>query len=282
MFQTDLLKGKVVLVTGGGTGLGRSMAKRFLELGAAVAISSRKLERLQATASELEAETSGKVFVYPCDVRNPDQVDEMVQAVWDHFGQLDVLVNNAAGNFASPTEKLSHRAVDAVLGIVLHGAWYCTLAAGKRWIASGRPGTVLSILATYAWTGSPYVAPSATAKAGVMALTQSLAVEWGKYGIRLNGIAPGPFPTTGAATRLSPTGSFDDRLESIPMRRLGQHEELANLASFLVSDYSSYINGDIIAIDGGKWLSGASDFARLDRLTPEDWDRFAAQAKAQK
>jgi NAD(P)-dependent dehydrogenase (short-subunit alcohol dehydrogenase family) len=282
MFQPDILQDKVILVTGGGTGLGKSMGKRFLQLGAKLAIASRKEDVLAATAKELMDETGGEVFYTGCDVRNPEFVDYLMDAVWKHYGTIDVLVNNAAGNFAAPTETLSHRAVDAVLNIVLHGTWYCTLALGKKWIAEQRGGTMLNIIATYAWTGAPFVAPSATAKAGVLALTQSLAVEWGRYGIRMNAIAPGPFPTTGAASRLSPTASFEGRVDGIPMRRLGEHEELANLASFLVSDYSGYINGDCITIDGGKWLQGAADFSRLESLTAEDWARFAAQAKGQK
>jgi NAD(P)-dependent dehydrogenase (short-subunit alcohol dehydrogenase family) len=282
MFQPDILQDKVILVTGGGTGLGKSMGKRFLQLGAKLAIASRKEDVLAATAKELMDETGGEVFYASCDVRNPEFVDSLMDAVWKHYGTIDVLVNNAAGNFAAPTETLSHRAVDAVLNIVLHGTWYCTLALGKKWIAEKRGGTMLNIIATYAWTGAPFVAPSATAKAGVLALTQSLAVEWGRYGIRMNAIAPGPFPTTGAASRLSPTASFEGRVDGIPMRRLGEHEELANLASFLVSDYSGYINGDCITIDGGKWLQGAADFSRLENLTPEDWAQFAAQAKGQK
>ncbi len=282
MFQPDLLKDKVILVTGGGSGLGKSMGKRFLELGAKLAIASRRAEVLAATAKELQDETGGEVFYTTCDVRKPEQVDQMMDAVWNHYGTIDVLLNNAAGNFAAPTETLSHRAVDAVLNIVLHGTWYCTLALGKKWIAAQRGGTMLNIIATYAWTGAPFVAPSATAKAGVLALTQSLAVEWGKYGIRMNAIAPGPFPTEGAAMRLSPTGSFAGRLDTIPLRRLGEHDELSNLAAYLVSDYSAYITGDCITIDGGKWLAGAADFSKLDQLTPAEWAQFAAQAKAQK
>ncbi len=282
MFQPDILKDKVILVTGGGSGLGKSMGKRFLELGAKLAIASRREDVLAATAKELQDETGGAVFYTTCDVRQPEQVDQMMDAVWDHYGTIDVLLNNAAGNFAAPTETLSHRAVDAVLNIVLHGTWYCTLALGKKWIAAQRGGTMLNIIATYAWTGAPFVVPSATAKAGVMALTQSLAVEWGKYGIRMNAIAPGPFPTDGAASRLSPTASFESRMDSIPMRRLGEHEELANLAAFLVSDYAGYINGDVITIDGGKWLQGAADFSRLENLTEEEWAAFRAQAKGQK
>jgi NAD(P)-dependent dehydrogenase (short-subunit alcohol dehydrogenase family) len=199
--------------------------------------------------------------------------------IHEHYGAVDVLVNNAAGNFASPTERLSHRAVDAVLGIVLHGTFYCTLALGKKWIEQKRGGVMLNILTTYAWTGSAFVVPSAAAKAGVMAMTQSLAVEWAKYGIRMNGIAPGPFPTEGAQSRLSPTGTFmQQAIERVPLKRVGRHEELANLAAFLVSDYSGYINGEVVVIDGGEWLAGAGEFSMLDKLTPEDWDRFAQQA----
>jgi NAD(P)-dependent dehydrogenase (short-subunit alcohol dehydrogenase family) len=283
MFQPDLLKDKVILVTGGGTGLGRSMGARFLGLGARLAITSRKADVLEKAAAELRAETGGEVFFTPCDVRDPAQVEQMIEAVWNHYGSIDVLVNNAAGNFASPTEKLSHRAVDTVLGIVLHGSFYCTLALGKKWIGEKRGGTVLNILATYAWTGSAYVVPSAVAKAGVMALTQSLAVEWGKYGIRMNGIAPGPFPTPGATLRLSPTADFHQMaIERNPLKRVGDHTELANLAAYLVSDYAGYINGEVVVIDGGEWLKGAGEFSALDRLTPEDWEKFAAQARGQK
>jgi NAD(P)-dependent dehydrogenase (short-subunit alcohol dehydrogenase family) len=283
MFQPDLLKDKVILVTGGGTGLGRSMGARFLGLGARLAITSRKTDVLEKAAAELRAETGGEVFFTPCDVRDPAQVEQMIEAVWNHYGAVDVLVNNAAGNFASPTERLSHRAVDTVLGIVLHGSFYCTLALGKKWIAAKHGGTVLNILATYAWTGSAYVVPSAVAKAGVMALTQSLAVEWGKYGIRMNGIAPGPFPTPGATLRLSPTADFNQMaINRNPLGRVGDHAELANLAAYLVSDYAGYVNGEVVVIDGGEWLKGAGEFSELDKLTPEDWEKFAAQARGQK
>lgn len=283
MFQTDLLKEKVILVTGGGTGLGRSMATRFLELGAKVAIASRKHDVLEKAAAEMMEQTGGEVFFTTCDVRDADQVEKLMDSVWNHFGAIDVLVNNAAGNFASPTENLSPRAVDAVLGIVLHGTFYCTLSLGKRWIAAKRAGTVLNILATYAWTGSAFVVPSAAAKAGVMAMTQSLAVEWGKYNIRLNGIAPGPFPTPGATTRLSPTADFTQMaINRNPLKRVGEHIELANLAAYLVSDYAGYINGEVVVIDGGEWIKGAGEFSELEKLTPEDWARFAAQARNQK
>lgn len=280
MFQPDLLKDKVVVITGGGTGLGRAMGERFLQLGARLTIASRREEVLRQAAAEMTAAYGGEVFVVPCDVRNPEAVEAMIAAAWDHYGGIDVLVNNAAGNFASPTERLSHRAVDAILGIVLHGSLYCTLALGKRWIAAGRGGRVLSIVTTYAWTGSAYVVPSAAAKAGVLAMTRSLAVEWAKYGITLVAIAPGPFPTPGAWQRLMPDPALTQAaLERIPLGRVGRHEELANLAAYLISDAAGYINGDCITIDGGEWLHGAGQFSWLERLTPAEWDALIERAR---
>ncbi len=273
MFQPNLLKDKVILVTGGGTGLGRSMVKRFLELGAKVAISSRRLELLQEEAKNLTDETGGEVFPVQVDVRDPEKVTAMIDAVETHFGQIDVLVNNAAGNFISPTERLSHRAVDAVLGIVLHGTFYCTLELGKRWIEKQHKGVVLNIATTYALSGSGYVVPSAVAKAGVVAMTKSLAAEWGKYGIRLNAIAPGPFPTEGAWSRLMPTPQIEALFQKrIPLKRMGEHSELANLASYLVSDQAGFITGDVITIDGGETVWGAGEFNILDEVTKEQWD----------
>jgi NAD(P)-dependent dehydrogenase (short-subunit alcohol dehydrogenase family) len=273
MFQTDLLKDKVILVTGGGTGLGRSMVKRFLELGAKVAITSRRLGLLQEEAKKLTDETGGEVFPIQVDVRDAEKVTALLDAVEAHFGQIDVLVNNAAGNFISPTERLSHRAVDAVLGIVLHGTMYCTLELGKRWIEKQHKGNVLSIATTYALSGSGYVVPSAVAKAGVVAMTKSLAAEWGKYGIRLNAIAPGPFPTEGAWSRLMPTPEIEELFHKrIPLKRVGEHLELANLASYLVSDYAGFITGDVITIDGGETVWGAGEFNILDEVTKEQWD----------
>jgi NAD(P)-dependent dehydrogenase (short-subunit alcohol dehydrogenase family) len=277
VFQTDLLKDKVILITGGGTGLGKAMAERFAELGAKIAISSRKLDRLEAAAEEIRGK-GAEVFFTTCDVRDPEQVKAMIDQVMGHFGKLDVLVNNAAGNFISPTERLSHRAVDSVLGIVLHGTFYCTLEVGKRWIETGYKGTMLNIVTTYAssGSGSAYVVPSAVAKSGVLALTRSLAVEWAKYGIRQVAIAPGPFPTDGAWERLAPTKELAEAaLKRVPLRRVGQKEELANLAAFLISDYAGYINGEVVTIDGGEWLQGAGQFNGLVDLPPESWDQLA-------
>ena len=285
MLRDDALAGKTIVVTGGGSGLGKSMTKYFLELGANVAISSRNLEKLQNTASELENETGGKCLPVQCDVRNYDEVEQMLQLVLAEFGEVDVLLNNAAGNFISPTERLSANAFDTIIDIVLKGSKNCTLAFGKHWIDKKTENkSILNIVTTYAWTGSAYVVPSATAKAGVLAMTRSLAVEWAKYGIRCNAIAPGPFPTKGAWDRLLP-GDLKDKFDlakKVPLKRVGDHQELANLAAYLVSDFSAYVNGEVITIDGGEWLKGAGQFNLLESIPEELWDQLEAMIKAKK
>lgn len=285
MLRDDALKGKTIVVTGGGSGLGRSMTKYFLELGARVAITSRDLEKLTTTAKELETETGGTCLAVQCDVRNYDEVEAMLKTVLDTFGQVDVLLNNAAGNFISPTERLSAHAFDTIIDIVLKGSKNCTLAFGKHWIDTKQQNTsILNIVTTYAWTGSAYVVPSATAKAGVLAMTRSLAVEWAKYGIRSNAIAPGPFPTKGAWDRLLP-GDLKDKFDlakKVPLKRVGDHQELANLAAYLVSDFSAYVNGEVITIDGGEWLKGAGQFNLLEAIPEEMWDQLEQMIKAKK
>ncbi|MCL6260404.1 SDR family oxidoreductase [Aquiflexum sp. TKW24L] len=278
MLKDGALKGKTILVTGGGTGLGKSMGLYFLKLGANLIITSRKLEVLQNTAKEMEAATGGKVLPLACDVREIDQVEKMWADAVSHFGKVDVVLNNAAGNFISPTERLSSNAFNTVLDIVLKGTSNVTLTAGKSWIKEKQAGTFLNIVTTYAWTGSGYVVPSAAAKAGVLALTRSLAVEWAKYKIRSNAIAPGPFPTEGAWSRLLPgelVKKFDPA-KKVPVGRVGDHQELANIAAYLVSDFSAYVNGEVITIDGGEWLMGAGEFNNLDAIPQEMWDMMEA------
>lgn len=274
MLRGDALKGKTIIITGGGTGLGRAMGTYFLKLGANLVITSRKLDVLEKAATEMEAETGGKVLAIACDVRNYDEVEKMLQQSLDTFGQVDCLLNNAAGNFISPTERLSANAFSAVIDIVLKGSVNCSLALGKYWIDKKLPGNILNIITTYAFTGSAYVVPSACAKGGVLAMTRSLAVEWGRHGIRTNAIAPGPFPTEGAWQRLLPgdlAQKFDFKTR-VPLKRVGEHQELANLAAFLVSDFSGYINGEVITIDGGEWLQGAGQFSGLEMIPDNMWD----------
>lgn len=277
MLASNSLKDKVIIVTGGGTGLGKSMSTYFLELGAIVVITSRKNDVLEATQKELETQTGGIVFPFVCDVRLVDQVIAMRNAVLEKFGRIDILVNNAAGNFISPTERLSSKAFNIIVDIVLKGTINCTLEIGKHWIETKQTkAKVLNIVTTYAWTGSSYVVPSACAKAGVLAMTRSLAVEWAKYGIWFNAIAPGPFPTKGAWDRLFPKelGEMINLENKNPLKRVGNHIELANLAGYLISDYSDFINGEVVTIDGGEWLMGAGEFNFLNQLSESDWDNI--------
>lgn len=282
MLHENALKDKTVLITGGGSGLGKAMTKRLLELGATLIITSRSLERLEKTKKELESETNGKVFIFSCDVRDYENVEKMLDQAIEATGGIDVLVNNAAGNFISPTERLSPNAFNTVVDIVLKGTSNCTLALGKRWIANKEKNkSILNIVTTYSWTGSAYVVPSAAAKAGVLALTRSLAVEWAKYGIRTNAIAPGAFPTKGAMERLLPPElqHLTDMTKKIPMRRVGKHEELGNLASYIISDYASFLNGEVITLDGGEWLQGAGQFNFLQQIPDEMWDALEQMRK---
>jgi NAD(P)-dependent dehydrogenase (short-subunit alcohol dehydrogenase family) len=272
MFQNNLLQNKRILITGGGTGLGKATAKRFLALGATVYICGRRHEVLMATEAELRDSTGGSIHTRPCDVRDAVAVDEMIETIWKD-GPLDALMNNAAGNFLARTEDLSLRAFESVIGIVLMGTLHTTMACGKRWLKTGHGGVVLNITTTYTTSGSAYVVPSAVAKAGVQALTSSLAVEWGNRGIRMNAIAPGPIPTEGAFSRLLPRPELEQLArERNPLGRFGTLEEFANLAAFLISDGSGYINGEVVTMDGGEWLQGAGEFTAMGRmLTEEDW-----------
>jgi NAD(P)-dependent dehydrogenase (short-subunit alcohol dehydrogenase family) len=269
MFTNDLLQGKRILITGGGTGLGRAMAERFLQLGATVYICGRRAQVVEQTAKELSASTGGTIEGFACDVRYTEDVDPLIGKLWAQ-GPLDVLVNNAAGNFLAKTEELSEHAFEAVIGIVLKGTINMTLACGRRWLKQQHQGVVLSIATTYADTGSAYVVPSAVAKAGVVSLMRSLAVEWGGRGIRTVAIAPGAIRTEGAFSRLLPTPELEKALlEHNPMHRFGTLEEIANLGAFLISDQAGYINGEMVYMDGGEMLAGASSFSMIGRRLPD-------------
>ena len=281
MLKENSLENKVILVTGGGSGLGKSMVKYFLELGANVIITSRREDLLKEVAKDLNKKFKAEVFPIACDVRNIEEVEKVVEESFNKFGKIDCLVNNAAGNFISPTERLSTRAFDAVIDIVLKGTINFTLTLGKKWIKEKKNGNILNIVTTYSWTGSGYVVPSACAKAGVLSMTRSLAVEWAKYKIRSNAIAPGPFPTKGAWERLLP-GDLKEKFDpskKVPVGRVGEHQELSNLAAYLLSDFSSYINGEVITIDGAEWLKGAGQFNHLDMITDQMWDMFEMMRK---
>ena len=282
MLKENSLEDKVILVTGGGSGLGKSMVEYFYELGANIIITSRRENLLNEVAHKInKKEKKNKIYPISCDVREPDQVNNVIDKSFEKFGRIDCLVNNAAGNFISPTERLSTRAFDAIIDIVLKGTINFTLNLGKRWIKNKQSGNVLNIVTTYSWTGSGYVVPSACAKAGVLSMTRSLAVEWAKYNIRLNAVAPGPFPTKGAWDRLLP-GDLKDKFDpakKVPLGRVGEHQELSNLCAYLVSDFSSYINGEVVTIDGAEWLKGAGQFNNLDMVTKEMWDFFEMMRK---
>jgi len=282
MFQKDLLRGRTILITGGGTGLGRFMALRFAELGANLFLVARRDEPLKNTVNEIRA-AGGQAAYGQADIRDFEAVEKAIEAAEKEFGNVDTLVNNAAGNFIARTEKLSPNAFNAVVGIVLQGTFFCTLALGKKWIARKQPGTILNIVATYASanSGSGFVVPSACAKAGVLALTRSLAVEWARHHIRLNAIAPGPFPTEGAWSRLLPSKDLEERARNYhPMKRFGRHEELGNLAAYLLSEQAAYVNGECVVIDGGLWLRGAGEFNDFVDLPDAAWDLLENSRKS--
>lgn len=285
MLPEGALTDKVILVTGGGSGLGKSMSTYFSKLGAKVAISSRKLDRLEKAAEEISKESGNEVFPFACDIRDYAQVEALRDAIESKWGSPDVVVNNAAGNFISPTERLSPNAFDAIIDIVLKGSKNVTLAFGKQWISNKATDRVfLNIVTTYAWTGSSYVVPSAMAKAGVLAMTRSLAIEWAKYGIRSNAIAPGPFPTEGAWARLLP-GDTSEKLNvvnQIPLRRSGEHQELNNLAAYMVSPFSRYMNGEVVTLDGGEWLQDAGQLNFLEAVSEQEWDMLEKLTKSAK
>ncbi len=279
MFKKDLLKNKRILVTGGGTGLGKEMASHYAEHGAELYICGRRLNVLEETANELKEKFNAKVHFETLDIRASKDVDDYIERIFEE-GPLDGLVNNAAGNFISPTKDLSHKGFDAIANIVFHGTFYITHSVGRRWIESGHKGSIISILTTWVWTGSPYVVPSAMSKSGLNAMTQSLAAEWGKYNIKVNAIAPGPFPTKGAWDRLNPGGNDEGSMGSVPLGRVGEMVELQNLATFLMADGCDYLTGQTIGIDGAQYLTGGGTFSALDKLSDDDWEQMRSMIRS--
>jgi len=281
MFKEGLLKGKRILVTGGGTGLGKEMATHYASLGADIVICGRRLNVLEETADEIKSNHDVDVLAQSLDIRSPQDVDDFIDQIFA-TKPLDGLVNNAAGNFISPTKMLSPRGFDAIANIVFHGTFYVTHSVGRRWIEAGLKGNIISILATWVWTGSPYVVPSAMSKSAINAMTKSLAVEWGPYSIRVNAIAPGPFPTEGAWARLSPKGDLDNdsSYSAIPLGRVGEMSELQNLASFLMADGCDYLTGQTIAIDGAQYITGGGTFSGLSKLKDSDWEEIKSMIKS--
>ena len=273
MFKEDLLKGKKILITGGGTGLGREMATHFAMHGAELYICGRRQNVLEETANIISSKYDSKVHFDTLDIRDSKDVDDYVQSIFEK-GPLDGLVNNAAGNFISPTKDLSPKGFDAISNIVFHGTFYMTHSVGKRWIESSKKGSIINILTTWVWTGSPYVVPSAMSKSGINTMTKSLAAEWGKYGIKINGIAPGPFPTKGAWERLNPDNNDESMMDTVPLGRVGEMIELQNLATFLMADGCDYLTGQTIGIDGAQYLTGGGTFSQLDKLTDDDWEKM--------
>jgi|TARA_S200000501_G_scaffold89229_2_gene82336 NAD(P)-dependent dehydrogenase (short-subunit alcohol dehydrogenase family) len=273
MLPEGTFNNKVVLITGGGTGLGKSIGEYLVKLGAKIIITSRRQNVIDETAEEFNKISKNSTIAIAGDVRNHEDVKNVIETGFKHFKSIDCLINNAAGNFISPTERLTPGAFDAIIDIVLKGSTYYTLLLGKKWIKNKIPGTILNITTTYAFTGSGYVIPSACAKGGLSSMTRSIAAEWAKYKIRCNAIAPGPFPTKGAWDRLVPPGfsKFINMTKRIPLKRMGEHQELSNLAAYLLSDYSSYMTGEIVTLDGGEWTYNAGQFSFLDKIPKAMW-----------
>ena len=280
MFKENLLENKRILVTGGGSGLGKAMSERYLELGAKVYICGRRKSVLEDSAKEMMDKNGGSVIPISCDIKVSEAIEEMIDQIWSD-GPLDGLVNNAAGNFISRTEDLSPRAFNAIANIVFNGTFYTTNCVGKKWIKEGLKGSIISILTTWVYSSGPYTVPSAMSKSGLATMTKSLAAEWGNRGIRLNAIAPGPFPTKGAWDRLAPGGKGADMMDSIPMKRTGDLKELSNLAVFLMADGCDYLTGEIVTIDGGQWLNHAGNFYEmLKNVSDDEWDMLRNMIKS--